>query len=279
MKIAVIIITYNRVDDAKINMELIRHLWTRQEKLRDIALIHVFNGRPEWYPHSYLEDVLLRTENRGHFEGAAAMIDEGIGYVLKEKKKYDYIVVLSADTWLVKPEKVAAILEKMQKEKKLLTTSLWFSAQVVPNNFATEFFIIDPRLAAKVFPLKVDEFDSRHSFLAKVHKIVDPLPMLAVPKVELSLTDNIWQEFAANHQLLAMKDRIMLTPGRKLVWVGNRHFSPDLGYFSHHDLKKKLKLLGKLKPEIFKAEHPFVHLRACFHKLNGSSNLSDSGRP
>ena len=69
-------------------MELILSLDPPGET-QDIALIHVFNGRPEWYPHSYLEDVLLR-QKIADILRAAAMIDEGIGYVPK-KEKYDYI--------------------------------------------------------------------------------------------------------------------------------------------------------------------------------------------
>lgn len=33
-KVGVLIYTYNRVDDAKINMELIREVWEKKENLR-----------------------------------------------------------------------------------------------------------------------------------------------------------------------------------------------------------------------------------------------------
>ena len=42
--IGVLIYTYNRVDDAKINMDIIRNVWEKSKYFENVKIIHSFNG-------------------------------------------------------------------------------------------------------------------------------------------------------------------------------------------------------------------------------------------
>src|SRR3989338_1476900 len=89
-KIASIIITYNRVDEAKAQMDIIRELW--QPIFGTIDIYHEFNGEKDWYPEKYKEDHLRRHKPMSHFLGANHMLNQGFKHVLESGKKYDYII-------------------------------------------------------------------------------------------------------------------------------------------------------------------------------------------
>ena len=120
MKIAVLLYTYNRVDDARINMEIIRNLWNQYPLLKDITIVHSYNGDKILWPEKYLEDDLLYLENPGHFAGAEILINEGVKYISEKYPDTDYTILLAADTWLIKPEYVAKVITEMQQKKKYL---------------------------------------------------------------------------------------------------------------------------------------------------------------
>ncbi len=111
-----VISTYNRVIDAKVQMELVRNLWHKEKILKNITIYHLFNGKKEWYPKKHLENFLIRCKNPGFYEGAGLLIDTGIEKILKSKKKFDFIIVSSADVWLIKPVLLAKILKQMDKK-------------------------------------------------------------------------------------------------------------------------------------------------------------------
>src|SRR3989338_6988898 len=94
MKIGVLIYTYNRTDDARINMEIIRNTWQKSEMLKDVVIVHAFNGEKEWWPEEYLEDELLYLPNPGHYAGAALLIDEGIKTFQNKFQDVDYVIIL-----------------------------------------------------------------------------------------------------------------------------------------------------------------------------------------
>ena len=81
MKIAVLLYTYNRIDDARINMEIIRNLWSQHPLLKNITIVHSYNGDKTLWPEKYLEDDLLYLDNPGHFAGAEILVNEGVKYI------------------------------------------------------------------------------------------------------------------------------------------------------------------------------------------------------
>ena len=150
MKIGVLIYTYNRTDDAKINMELICNVWQKNKYFRDIEIIHAYNGNEKWYPKKYLENKLIRMKNSWHFQGAADLIDAGIK---KFKADVDYVIILAADTWLIKPVYVERLLEKMKKDNLYIATCPWGLPErneLKDVGMAVDFFIVDLKSAGNI---------------------------------------------------------------------------------------------------------------------------------
>lgn len=227
IKIASVIVTYNRIAEAKAQMDIIRELW--QPLFSQIDIYHEFNGKKKWYLSKYKEDYLHRHKQMPHFIGANYMLNQGIKHVLSSKQKYDFIIAASADTWFYEPKRLKKIILTCQKNRVHLATSLW--AGIV---FSTEFFIITPELAKKVFPLKFIYTISKYKFdkLAQYSKlaILETIFTIQVMKV------------------LKNPNRICLIPGRKTVWPKlNRHWSPNF-YASHHDRNQRKKdILPKIQ--------------------------------
>lgn len=215
-------------------MKLIRDFWSLEEELQKIDIYHAYNGESKKYPKKFLEDKLIRRPNLGHYAGAADLINTGIETILNSAsvipslsrdpflKKYDYILVMSGDVWLIKPKVLVKILDTITSKNYQFATSLWPDLFFIPRYFASEFFIITPKLAQKIFPLHLNK------------------PLLTLPLVEQALTEHV-----LSHATLK---EIYLLPGRRLVWGFNRHYSPTLGYLSHHNLSQKILLTKNLDP-------------------------------
>lgn len=224
IKIASIIITYNRVGEVKAQMDIIRELW--QPIFETIDIYHEFNGEKSWYPKKYHEDFLHRHRQMGHFVGANHMLNEGFKHVLESGRKYDFIIATSADTWFYNPRRLKEIIMTCHKRRFQLATSLWLGVAL-----ATEFFIITPDLAKKVFPLKPTPFINRYKLLKWANSKIS---------IENIFTFKVmW--------VLKNPNKIYLIPGRRVVLLNNRHWSPNF-YASHHDPKQRRKdILPKIR--------------------------------
>ncbi|MFZ2664269.1 MAG: hypothetical protein WAX66_02820 [Patescibacteria group bacterium] len=167
MNVAVVISTYNRTDDAKINMELIRNLWKPTNLFNDIKIIHTYNGLKEWYQERYLEDSLVVVKNKGHFHGAADLLDKGFAEISKQHWSIDYVIFLSADTWLLDPNFLSKIIKEMDEKDLYLATNTWDALPGKPGNvfkaMAVDFFILDYKwaLKSKIFPINYGEFKEK----------------------------------------------------------------------------------------------------------------------
>lgn len=165
--IAVAVYTYDRVDDARINFEIIRNIWEGSKYFNNVTIIHSYNGDLKWYPHQYLENKLIRIKNRGHYPGAADLIESGVNYVLNNNTEIDYVVTLAADTWILDPSFVHNIIEKMAVEGKYVAASCWgnpFEINSMKMGLSTDLFVIDTRWAKDcvLFPLKYDDFYKKY---------------------------------------------------------------------------------------------------------------------
>lgn len=228
------ITTYNRVEDAKGQMDLIRDRWAPYFERVDIY--HEFNGEKDWYKEEYREDFLYRHPKMPHLKGAIYLIEQGIKHVLESKVTYDFIVVASSDAWVYNPKKIHEIIKKCSEKKYELATSIWFSV-----GLATEFFIITPSLAEKVFPLNYEKYLKSH----KIPKLLDAyshtkfvekyIPWSKMGTVEFYFTKKALM-------ILKNPKKIYLIPGRRFVHFHNR-FSSKGFYSSHHNREKKLKSL------------------------------------
>lgn len=218
IKIASIIITYNRIDEVKAQMDIIRELW--QPMFEIIDIYHEYNGKKEWYPKKYKEDFLHRHKTMPHFIGANHMLNQGIKHVLESSKKYDYIIATSADVWFYDPKKFKEVILKCYRKQAQLATSLWFGVIL-----STEFFIITPNLAKKAFPLHITEIINKYKPLKWTYS-----------KISIFETIFTFQVM----KVLKNPNKIYLIPGRRTTWVKNRYYSSHF-YASHHDQNKRVR--------------------------------------
>ncbi|MBU1000691.1 hypothetical protein KKE78_04845 [Patescibacteria group bacterium] len=226
IKLASVIITYNRISEARAQMDIIKEAW--QPLFGSINIYHEFNGEKKWYPKKYREDFLHRHRSMSHLVGATYMLNQGIKHVLESGKKYDYIIATSADVWFYDSDKLKRIIKTCQEKRFQLATSLWGLTVL-----ATEFFIITPELAKKVFPLKYTQRASQYRLIEWIH-----LSKIAI--FEAIFTLKIMR-------VLKNPNKIYLIPGRRTVWPKNRYHSANF-YASHHDQhSRKKNLIPKIR--------------------------------
>ncbi|MBI2334493.1 hypothetical protein HYU96_01710 [Candidatus Daviesbacteria bacterium] len=218
IKLASLIITYNRVAEAKAQMDIIREAW--QPLLDKIDIYHEFNGEKNWYPEKYQEDFLHRHKNMSHFIGANHMLNQGMKRILESGKKYDFIIATSADTWFYDPKKLKGVILTCARRRLQLATSLWFGVML-----STEFFLITPELARKVFPLHFTHIINRYKPLQWAH-------------TKISIFESVFTLQVI--KVLKNPNKIYLIPGRRTIWLKNRFYSPNF-YASHHDRSQRKK--------------------------------------
>lgn len=115
MKIAVLIRVYDRIEDLKYNLQIIRDTW----KSNDYYIIVVSNGKHKGYevaPESLklIDQFVLLEHNAGHRKGNSQLLMEGMKFIPDD---CDFTLILEADTWLygdVIITKYAHLLSKAQ---------------------------------------------------------------------------------------------------------------------------------------------------------------------
>ena len=257
MNIAVVISTYNRVDDARINMEIIRNVWEKTNLFGKINIVHSYNGKKEWYLEKYLEDSLVVTENKGHFHGAANLLDAGFLEIERCKWDVDYLVFLAADTWITKPDFILSLLNEIKEEKLYLATNTWDALPDKPGNvlkaMASDFFVLDYKWALdlNIFPLDYGKFKEKYEDLFYYQGgqiMVEKILMAHVFRAIHDQTNN-------DPELPALvKNKIKVIEEREPVhekidenglWVRKMYW-PKIGLITNHKSEEKKKILKDL---------------------------------
>jgi len=136
-KICVLIRVYNRVEDLKDCVDIIRDTW----KSFDYYIMIVTNGEGDGYiidgdSKSKADKVINLTENVGHFNGNSQLLLDGLQHIPDE---CEYTIILEADTWLYGDELIKKYISQLAKKN-----AVWASAQFFRfiRNLATDFAII-----------------------------------------------------------------------------------------------------------------------------------------
>lgn len=252
--IAVIIYTYNRTDDAKINQEIIRNLWAKSGLFDQIKIIHTYNGQTSWWPKKYLEDVLVRRQNSSHYAGAADLMDEGFKAARKLYPKIKYGIVLASDTWLLKPKVVADWISAMAQKELYLASTPW--GHPGRNEFAdvggsTDLFIVDLPWADKyhMLPLHYDDFYKKYAELSYYQRgsniSVEKLFIgRFVNAIHRQTNVNGGLRELAMSKLFNIKDRESIHKNDK--WE-RKDYWPTIGLATHHDPAPKQRILRQYK--------------------------------
>lgn len=259
LSVGCLIYTHERVDDAKINQEIIRSLWTDSRVLGVPSIVHAYNGKRSWYPKKHLEDILIRRNNPGHFQGAADLIDVGLLTFHRKFPKIRYVVVLAADTWCLKPKYLASVIQAMQKNHQPLATALWNLPKKYHEDqvgIATDFFIVDVQWAMKFhfFPLRYQEFWKKYH---EILSYVRPGANVSVERLALSRFhdacfsehhNNVRRKEFAEKSIYFLTERmpVHLKKDRQGYWV-RRFYWPNIGLVTHHQPTPKRSILRRTK--------------------------------
>lgn len=256
--IGVLIYTYNRVDDARVNIDIIRNVWEKSKHFENVKIVHSFNGEKSWYAKKELENDLVALKNSWHFQGASDLIDAGIKTFQKKYKNIDYVIVLASDTWLIKPEYVESLISRMKNDKLYLATCSWGLPDrdnIADVGVAIDFFIIDLKWATKnkMFPIAYGKFQKKYKDLFAYQKagniMLEKLFLAryleAVSRSEK--IDGIARKIAIE-KTLSLKDRepVHSSIDEKGNWVRKMYW-PKMGLLTHHEPEPKRNILKKEK--------------------------------
>lgn len=262
IRVGVLLYTYDRVDDAKINEEIIRTVWPRAPLLERVPIVHAYNGEEAWWPERYLEDDLRRTENPGHFAGAELLLNTGIEVFGSMYPEVTHVVVLASDTWCVRPEYIERVVRTMQKDGKYLATCAWGNktdTDMFRIGMALDFFVADMRFVrqSSFFPIRYQDFVERFSELLMYQ---DALPYLervvamrfkqSILKVSELPSENLLKSVARAH-IYEMQEREPIHYRQRHLFkkpVGKRTMHwPAIGLITHHDAEEKRRVLRTYK--------------------------------
>lgn len=138
MKIAVLIRVYNRIEDLKYNLQIIRDTW----KENRYYIIVVSNGENKGYniPDESLpliDKLIILKDNAGHRKGNSQLLIEGSKYIPSD---CEYTLILEADTWMYGDRIISKYIGILSQSKELV----WASADWYDKVFAlaTDFAIV-----------------------------------------------------------------------------------------------------------------------------------------
>lgn len=276
VRVGVLMYTYDRVDDARINMEIIRRVWSNVPLLREVKIVHTFNGKQEWWPETYLEDELCRTENPGHFVGAELLMNAGIRIFEEKYPDITHVIVLASDTWCVKPEYIEGIVRPMALKRQFLATNAWGSkkdSDMFKIGMALDFFLIDMNFVrkSKFFPLRYTDFVEKHGELLMYQGTFAYLERVFALRFKQAITrtisvpsENLIEKVSYAH-IYHMKEREPVHYDRKRLFrkpVGMRHmYWPALGLITHHEPHEKQRILKRYNLELGEHGQRFLDTR------------------
>lgn len=263
---AVLVATYNRIDDARAGMELFHGVWRDVSLFDPLPIVHAYDGEPEWWPARYLEDELIVIKNeRTAYRGAGALLDAGLLAMAERFPNVNYAIVITGDVWLYSPRWVSQVLDEMASQAKRLATAQWrierftdrilssdSSLELLPTDgLACDFFIVDLRWAITwgMFPLRYGEFLDKY---ADVLNYAQEMPFLerhlagrylGAVRAELEVGSELRDPWGstgprrARDQLRLMHERPIdpqgqLSPPHKGHW-------PDIGLVTAEDVAVK----------------------------------------
>lgn len=129
-RVAVLIRVYDRIDDLKYNLQIIKQTWTEF----DYHIIVVSNGYPDGYRIDVdsvrvIDNFVALENNAGHKKGNSQLLMEGQKYIPLD---CDYTVILEADTWIYGDRTIKEYIEFMEEASNIV----WASADWYDKDYA-----------------------------------------------------------------------------------------------------------------------------------------------
>lgn len=228
MKLAYLIITYQRLPQAYIQMDLVKNYYSEIPELSDIDIYHTYNGG-QVINKLYKEVKLSKTENGGLHYGAANLINQGMKDIKNSGVKYDLIILASSDVMFLNRELLVNSLKKFQNKEIMLVSSIWFFFQ----GLSSEFLIIRPECAKEIFPLKLNTKKDSNIFYMFYRKVLN------APLIESELNNKFLSRYK--------KEQLTLFKGREHIWWYNHRHDNRNQYYSSHKIESVVKIIKKYK--------------------------------
>lgn len=125
MKIAILIRVYDRIEDLKYNLQIIRDTWKENE----YYIIVVSNGKNKGYEMpaqslQLIDKLIILEENAGHRKGNSQLLMEGAKDIPAD---CDFTLILEADTWLYTDAIVTKYTRLLSESKDIVWASAdWY---------------------------------------------------------------------------------------------------------------------------------------------------------
>ncbi len=244
-----LIYDYQHLDDVRIQQEVSKKLYPKA--FGKVHLVHVYNGKPEFGYKPYLEDRLITIKNRGHFRGAADLINAGLKYFSTKKiPGLKYVLVTAADTWLLDIDFLKSLTDQMQKEGRVLAASSWGRTKYPekPTGFSTDFFILDIEWnrKSKLFPVDYDGFAEKFLDIFALQYVMPTLEsavQYSFQKYFLTHFNDheVWLQREKSFRRIVEREPVHLPTGeRQSDW-------PEIGLYTSPEPTSKQEILKKLK--------------------------------
>lgn len=138
MKICVLIRVYDRIEDLRYNLEIIKNTW----KKYTYDLVVVSNGKDKGYNvtediYRKADKVVVLEKNVGHLKGNSQLLLEGMNSI--DVTVYDYLIILEADTWLYSDKLIEKYVGKLSVSSAVWASARWYDRFY---SLATDFAII-----------------------------------------------------------------------------------------------------------------------------------------
>lgn len=137
VKIAVLIRVYDRIEDLRYNLDIIKNTWTEN----DYYVIVVSNGKTKGYVipdelTSKIDKLVILETNKGHLKGNSQLLHEGVNYIPHD---CNYTLILEADTWLYKDRLISKYVKILSESDVVWASADWYDKYIA---LATDFAII-----------------------------------------------------------------------------------------------------------------------------------------
>ncbi len=230
IKTVICMTTYNRIDCARINQEIIKFNYSKP-----LPIVHTCSSSAY---QKHIEDVFLACEPKSLQHGALDLLNKSIVLAI-DTFSPEYIVHLEGDTWIMNEQVIYDLIAEMERDKELMIcTSAWdedllaFEYLKRPSLKLKSQKILSAIALKAGFPYKLACRDSLATqfFIIRTTPEVINCFMALVPMQGLDLEQTLYSSFFKvfkERNLLRLKIREPIHPF-------NRYLTEKLTLYSQH---------------------------------------------
>ena len=220
--------TYNRIDCAKINQEIIKYNYDSPLKIVHACSKEAYEG--------YLEDILVRCEPKPLHEGAINLIQCAIRSAVEN---YDskYLVHVEADNWMLDERVIYRYIDRMEeKDDIFLCTAYWQGDDLFLSRYGLRDLFKRPKWPVLKFCKRLGYKDRRmrdfctQFFIIKRHDPLIESILQMRPDPDIFAEEQFYRAFTKRFSMknvLRMREREPVHPEK-------RYICEDLSLYCQH---------------------------------------------